>query len=90
MRQPDRVRGPLDPKPDTCTEALEVYEVGISGKVLRLTLGDLPICPDLAEKPNRVLPSVERRWDGLAEVSRGHSRPIDPSEGPNMLNKTGA
>jgi len=90
MRQPDRVRGPLDPKPDTCTEGLEVYEVGISGKVLRLTLGDLPICPDLAEKPNRVLPSVERRRDGLAEVSRVHSRPIDPSEGPNMLNKTGA
>ena len=26
----------------------------------------------------------------MSEVSRGHSRPIDPAEGPNMLNKAGA
>ena len=44
MRQTDWVRGPIDPKPDTCTEGLEVDAVGISGKVLRLTLGDLPFC----------------------------------------------
>jgi len=38
------VRGPIDPKPNTCTEGLEVDAAGISGKGSRLTLGDLPIC----------------------------------------------
>ena len=44
MRHPDGVRGQIDPKPDTCMERLEVYAADISGKVLRLTLGDLPFC----------------------------------------------
>jgi len=27
---------------------------------------------------------VKRRWDGQAEVSRGHSSSSHPSEGPNV------
>jgi hypothetical protein len=38
--------------------------------------------------PGRSVPlpcatGVERRRDGEAEVSRGHSKPIDPAEGLN-------
>ena len=33
---------------------------------------------------------VERRRDGSAEVSRGHSRPLDPAEGPNVDYGVGA
>ena len=41
-----------------------------------LTRGDLPSCP------NRTTASV-RRPEGAVEVSRGHSRTADRSEGPN-------
>ena len=34
----------MDPKPDTCTETVDVYAAGISGKVARNTLGGLPVC----------------------------------------------
>lgn len=33
---------------------------------------------------------AERRRDGSSEVSRGHSRRIDPAEGPNTMNGRGA
>ncbi len=34
----------LDSKPDTCTETVDVYAAGISGKVVRITLGGLWSC----------------------------------------------
>ena len=33
---------------------------------------------------------VERRWEERAEVSRGHSRSIDRTKGPNMKCVVGA
>ena len=62
--------------PDTCTESADVYAAGISVKVSAHYPGrsvDLPCAR-----------AVERRSDGSAEVSRGHSRSFDPTEGPNM------
>lgn len=44
MRRPHRVKRPISLKPDTCTEGVGVYAAGISVKVARLTLGDLPVC----------------------------------------------
>ena len=38
------MRGPIDSKPDTCTEPVDVYATGISGKVVRITLGGLSSC----------------------------------------------
>jgi hypothetical protein len=69
------MRRQLDSKSDTCTESLDVYAAGISGKVD-------------AQYPGRSvgLPSastVERRSDEPAEVSRGHSSFGDRNEGPN-------
>jgi hypothetical protein len=50
---------------------------------MRITRGDLPIC-EAEEKKKRGANSVERRYEGLAEVSRGHSRfKFDRTEGPN-------
>ena len=49
---------------------------GCGAKVDVLTRGDLPSCP------NRTTASV-RKLEGAAEVSRGHSRTADRSEGPN-------
>jgi len=64
-------------KPDTCTESTDVYAAGISVKVGAHYPGrsvDLPLRATTTE-----------RWsDGSAEVSRGHIRPFDPAEGPNM------
>jgi hypothetical protein len=38
------VRSPISSKPHTCTEDADVDAAGISGKVTRITLGDLPVC----------------------------------------------
>jgi len=63
-------------KPSTCPEGAAVYAAGISVKVSAHYPGrsaDLPCATAAA-----------RRSEGSAEVSRGHSRPFDPAEGPNM------
>ena len=38
------MRRPISSKPDTCTESMDVYAAGISGKVARITRGDLSSC----------------------------------------------
>ncbi len=63
-------------KPNTCTESTDVYAAGISVKECAHYPGrsvDLPCAR-----------AAERRFDGSTEVSRGHSRSFDPTEGPNM------
>jgi len=70
------VRSRISLKPNTCTDSTDVYAAGISVKVGAHYPGrsvDLPCAR-----------SVERRSDGSAEVSRGHSRSFDRTEGPNM------
>ncbi len=70
------MRSQVSPKPDTCTESTDVYAAGISAKVGAHYPGrsvDLPSAT-----------TIERWSDGSAEVSRGHSRSFDPTEGPNM------
>ena len=70
------MRRPISSKSDYCTESAVVYAADISGKVSVHYPGrsvDLPCAR-----------AVERRSDGSAEVSRGHSRSFDPTEGPNM------
>ena len=44
MRRLWWVRYLILPKPSTYTEAIDVYAAGISGKVARITLGDLLLC----------------------------------------------
>lgn len=66
----------MSPKSNICTESMDVYAAGISVKVGAKYPGrsvNLP-CATV----------VERRSEGLAEVSRGHSRSGDRTEGPNM------
>lgn len=60
------MKGQIDPKSDTCTESMEVDAAGISVKVVESYPG----------RSANVLwaTDIERCWDGLAEVSRGHSR----------------
>jgi hypothetical protein len=62
-------------KSDTCTEGFDVYAAGISGKVSAQYPGRSVILPCASV--------VQRRRDGMAEVSRGHSRSGDQAEGPN-------
>ena len=76
------MRRHISSKSDSCTESVGVYAAGISVKVI-------------AHYPGRSvgLPCatvVARRRDGSAEVSRGHSRSIDRTEGPNLLYGIGA
>ncbi len=76
------MRGPLSSKSDTCTESVAVDAAGISVKVDAHYPGrsvDLPSAT-----------AAERRRDGSAEVSRGHSRSIDRTEGPNVKCVAGA
>ena len=47
------------------------------------------ICPP-ATAERKVATGTERRRDGRAEVSRGHSRSADRTEGPNVLYGIGA
>jgi hypothetical protein len=71
------MRRQISLKSDTCTEGMYVDAAGISVKVG-------------AHYPGRSVDlsfgttGVKRRWDGLAEVSRGHSRFPDRTEGPNI------
>jgi len=70
------MRRHISSKSDSCTEDAGVYAAGISVKVG-------------AHYPGRsacllYATGVERRRDGRAEVSRGHSRSFDRTEGPNM------
>jgi hypothetical protein len=62
-------------KSNTCTESFDVYAAGISGKVSAQYPGRSVIPPCASD--------AERRRDGMAEVSRGHSRSGDQTEGPN-------
>lgn len=34
--------------------------------------------------------TVVSRWDGVSEVSRGHSRLVETTEGPNVIDGVGA
>ena len=75
------MRRPISSKSNTCTESMGVDAAGISAKVG-------------AHYPGRSAgllraTTVERRSDGPAEVSRGHSRSFDRTEGPNMKYWTG-
>ena len=76
MRRASWMRRPISSKSDTCTERLHVNAADISVKVG-------------AQYPGRSVSlsrttGIERCWEGLAEVSRGHSRSGDRTEGPNM------
>ena len=75
------MRRQLSSKSDTCTEGMDVYAAGISVKVSAHYPGRS------ADLPSATV--VERRRDGSAEVSRGHSRSIDRTEGPNVKCVTG-
>jgi hypothetical protein len=87
MRRARWVRRPISSKPETDPESVDVDATVISEKGVRITRGDLPICEARKKKRKRKLcraSSVERRCDGSAEVSRGHSRSeFDRTEGPN-------
>jgi hypothetical protein len=70
------MRRQLSSKSDTCLEGMDVNAAGISVKVGAHYPGrsvDLPRAT-----------GIERCWEGSAEVSRGHSRSIDRTEGPNV------
>lgn len=66
----------MSSKPHTCTEGVDVDAAGISVKVHAHYPGRSVVLPCATD--------AERRWDGTAEVSRGHSRFIDRTEGPNV------
>ena len=85
MRRTRWVRRQLSLKPETDPESVDVDATVISVKGMRITRGDLPICEARGEKKTpRGASNVERRSDGSAEVSRGHSRfELDRTEGPN-------
>jgi len=70
----------MSSKSDICTESLIVDAAGISGKVSALYPGRSAILPCAS--------SAERRCDEMAEVSRGHIRSGDRTEGPSMRNRT--
>ncbi len=70
------MRGRKSSKSNTCPEGAVVYAAGISGKVSAHYPGRSASLPCAT--------GAGRCWDGVAEVSRGHSRWIDPTEGPNM------
>ena len=71
------MRGRKSSKSDTCPEGVVVDVAGISGKVGAHYPGRSASLPRAT--------GIERCWDGLAEVSRGHSRWLDPAEGPTKL-----
>jgi hypothetical protein len=62
-------------KSNTCTESFDVDAAGISVKVEAQYPGRSVILPWAT--------AAERRRDEVAEVSRGHSRFGDQTEGPN-------
>ena len=82
MRRPCRVRSRLSSKPSTCTGGMAVDAAGISVKVGAHYPGRSVRLPCAT--------GVVRRREGWAEVSRGHSRFADRTEGLNMSNGMGA
>src|SRR5690606_13839067 len=76
-RRSHRARRQYSSKPKTCTEGADVDAVGISVKVSVHYPGRSVRLPCAT--------ATERCRDGRAEVSRGHIRPCDPAEGPNIL-----
>ncbi len=75
------MRSPLSLKPNTCPESTDVDAAGISVKVGVSYPGrsvDLLCATASARGP-----------DGSTEVSRGHSRSLDPAEGPNVKHGAG-
>lgn len=82
MRRRVGVKRPISSKPGTCTERHDVYPTGISVKVGAQYPGRSADLPERAT-------GVERRGDGAAEVSRGHSRIVGAprTEGPNMVER---
>jgi hypothetical protein len=84
MRRTRWVRRPISLKPQTDPESADVDATVISVKGMRITRGDLPIREARIIKKKRRANNVERRSEGSAEVSRGHSRfEFDRTEGPN-------
>ena len=66
----------ISSKPESYPESMVVNAAGISVKVNAHYLGRSVNLPCAT--------GVERCRDGLAEVSRGHSRSLDLTEGLNM------
>jgi len=86
MRRTRWVRRQISLKPQTDPESVDVDATVISVKGMRITRGDLPICEAKREREKKTCraSNAERRCEGLAEVSRGHSRSaFDRTEGPN-------
>ena len=75
MRRLRWMRRQISLKSDTCTEGAAVDAAGIRGKVSAHYPGRSVRLPCAT--------GVARRRDGRAEVSRGHSRSTDRTEGPN-------
>jgi hypothetical protein len=73
----------ISSKSKTYTEVSGVYGAVINVEVGAHYPGRSPLLPQSAT-------ATERWWDGDGEVSRGHSRWLDPTEGPNMEGKKGA
>jgi hypothetical protein len=65
----------MSSKSNTCTESFDVDAADISGKVSAQYPGRSVILPWASV--------AERRRDEMTEVSRGHSRSGDRTEGPN-------
>jgi hypothetical protein len=74
-RRQSWMRRQASSKSNTCTESFDVYAAGISGKVSAQYPGRSVILPCAS--------AAERRRDEMTEVSRGHSRSGDQTEGPN-------
>ena len=70
------MRRHVSSKPHTCTGGADVDAAGISVKVHAHYPGRSVVAPCATE--------AERSRDGTAEVSRGHSRFFDRTEGPNV------
>jgi hypothetical protein len=68
------MRRQISSKSHTCTEGADVYAAGISVKVGAHYPGRSAACPCAT--------GVERRREGSAEVSRGHSRSLRPDRRP--------
>jgi hypothetical protein len=74
MRRTCWIRRHISSKSDTCMESMDVYAAGISVKVGAHYPGRSANLPRAT--------NIERCWDGLAEVSRWHSRLTRPSRRP--------
>ena len=73
------MRRQISSKPEPYPESMDVDAAGISVKVNAHYPGRSVGLPRAT--------AVVRRWEGLAEVSRGHSRFIDRTEGPNVVSR---